>query len=62
MRDDRALLSVEADGLLRLQADLRLTGIVARFAGETYDHMCVRIADEYGAPLSDVKIELERFQ
>jgi hypothetical protein len=62
MEQGRARLKVEGQGLLDLQADVRSTGIIFRSDGETFEHMCVRISHEYGAPLADVKIELEHFQ
>ena len=62
MNDKRALLSVEADGLRRLQSEMRLTGIVVKSIGESFEYMCLRIANEYDIPVHVARKELEHFE
>ncbi len=51
--------TVEGDGLRTLARDLRCSGIVYRFPGETFDQFCARIAAEYYLRIDTARGALE---
>ncbi len=53
--------AIEGEGLRHLQRDIRLSGIVRRAAGESFEQFCSRIAAEYYLKAETAREVLEQF-